>query len=587
MSIFIEQLEDCIDLDELKPSKALELEVVSQPRRWSYRSYQVQGLREIASSFQRFKRVLIVLATGCGKTVIFTKVAKGTVEAGGRVLIIAHSDVLLEQAAEKLGASTGLKAAKEKGSTRASPWDSVVVASVQTLSRAERLSTWAPDHFDLVIVDEAHRSLAKSYVTILEHFKCKVLGVTATADRGDKKNLSEMYEACAFDYGLLQAVQDGWLVRIKVQTIPLEIDLRGVKASRTSQGSDFDLGEVSHRIEPFIGKIAHEIRNHTYGRGQGVIFMPSVHTSDMMAQALVRLGIKAEYVSGACTDQDEKVKRFLRGDTTVLINAMLLIEGFDHDRIYWVCVLRPTKIRSLYVQAVGRGTRPLSEIVAELNAAQTAEERRAIIRASGKPDLMILDFLWLTEKLDLIAPVHLVAKNQQVAEQALKKRKDGDLMDIEQQAQRDLLKALEKAVKENAKKQGKMIDPLAMAVSLGDEDILKYEPQSRADFAAPSAEQVKKLNEHKLDVTKFNTFGLAARVLEVIERRKRLGLCSPRQLCFLEKLGIPHANMRTAAEFKAIFIAKKKEWDSNKFPKPNAARSTPTLPAEQPYLFNP
>lgn len=551
---------------------------------WTYRDYQNRAFEAIDQAFREgLRSILLVLATGLGKTVVFTYVANKVVAAGGKVLIIAHSEELLDQAAEKLRDSTGLEAVKEKAGERASPFDSVVVASVQTMSRPTRLQGWAKDHFDLIIIDETHRAAAKSYRAIIDHFEGRLLGVTATADRGDGQSLGAIYEKCVFEFGLLEAVRGGWLVRPIVKTLPLEIDLKGVKTSRTSQGSDYDLTEVSHRIEPFLGEIARLMAENTSDRGQGIIFMPSVATARMMRDALLNVGVNAEYVSGECDDRTEKIEAFKLGQTRVLINAMLLIEGFDHDAVDWISVLRPTKIRALYVQAVGRGTRPLKPIIPALNAATTPDERRAIIAKSAKPTLLILDFLWLTEKLDLIAPVSLVSKDPRIAEMAAKKGKDGDLLDIEETAQRDLLKSLEKAAAKNAGKKSKTLDPLALAVSLKAEDLAHYEPKEKWEFGAPSVAQLEVLAKHQIDVSKVHTAGMASQILNRLHLRRQAGLCSIKQMTFMEKHGVTDAAWKTAEEARRFMLTKLSGWKHknpfNSTPHPAAhAKRSDSLP---------
>ncbi len=548
------------DFIEFDPADCFAPSEVLASSGWHYRDYQVRSFEAVDAAFAEVGRVLVVQATGTGKTVLFTYLANQVVRAGGRVLIIAHSEELLDQAADKLLRSTGLVAALEKADEHASLHEGVVLASVQTLARDSRLNGWPADHFNLVIVDECHRAMAKSYRKILAHFTGKVLGVTATADRGDKKSLAEIFERCAFEFNLLEAVREGWLVRPVVKTMPLTIDLKGVKTSRTQQGSDYDLTEVAHRIEPFISEIARLMAVEVVGRGQGIVFLPSVATAGMMAAALREHGVGAAMVSGECEDRAEKIAAFKAGELRAVCNAMLLIEGFDHDAVDWICVLRPTKIRSLYVQAAGRGTRMLNGIVAAVNASSDAKTRRRLIAESAKPTLLILDFLWLTEKLDLIAPVHLVAKNEEVAKQMLKEPKDGDLIEMEAGAERDLLAALEKAVKANRTKKSRVIDPLAFAVSIHADDLATYEPKDRWEFRPPSPEQIKLLENNGLNAATVATAGMASRLIDKVVSRARLGLCTPKQMTFLERLGYKDASMMTREAAGAIITQQMVDW---------------------------
>src|SRR5699024_1308459 len=141
-----------------------------------------------------------------------------------------HRGELLDQASEKLEQSTGLKTATEKAEqTSIGSWYRVVVGSVQTLMREKRLSQFDKDLFDCIIIDEAHHTIADRYLRILEHFDtANLLGVTATPDRGDMKNLVSVYESLAYEYSLPQAIKEGYLSPIKALTIPLELELTKV-----------------------------------------------------------------------------------------------------------------------------------------------------------------------------------------------------------------------------------------------------------------------------------------------------------------------------------------------------------------------
>lgn len=546
------------------------------------RDYQEECLAAIDAAWDEgLSRILAVLATGCGKTVIFSHVAckevSEVVERGGRVLILAHTDELLDQAADKLYRATGIEAEKEKAEHHASIDAAVVVGSVQTLCRDTRLTEWPDNHFALVIVDESHRSLAKSYQKVLRYFHfgaaslaegwvfpepgvpapffARVLGVTATADRGDKRSLGEFYQKCVFDYGLLQAVRDGYLVRPIAHSIPLQIDLRGIRTARTAAGADFDLGELTQRITPFLRAIAKEIRAHAFDR-KTVCFLPGIETARLLAEALTGEGLEANFVSGACQDRSEKLEWFDRaGAGTAMCNAMLLTEGWDCPDVSCVCVLRPTKIRSLYVQCVGRGTRPLTGVIDGL---QTAAERVAAIAASAKPDLRILDFLWLSDNLSLIKPLDLVATRPEIRERMLADGGTGDLVNMEERAERDLLKSLEKAAKEHSRKKARVIDPLSWAVSLGDAALAAWEPETTWDELPPTPGQIATLEKFGIDTGKVTTRGLATRIISRVFERQKLGLCTPKQLTFLERLGIRDAALVSFREASSLIDAKLK-----------------------------
>lgn len=171
-------------------------------------------------------RTLLVLPTGCGKTIVFAKITEDEVRSGNRVLILAHRGELLQQAADKLERTSGLKCAVEKAEqTCLGQWYRVTVGSVQTLMRQKRLAQFPADYFQTIIIDEAHHAISDSYQVILNHFSgAHVLGVTATPDRGDKQNLGKVFDSLAYEYTLPQAIHEGYLTPIRALTVPIQID---------------------------------------------------------------------------------------------------------------------------------------------------------------------------------------------------------------------------------------------------------------------------------------------------------------------------------------------------------------------------
>lgn len=492
------------------------------------RDYQGEAKDCVEEGFLELQRILITLATGCGKTVIFVFLTKLWNSRGKRVLILAHTDSLIEQARDKLR-NWGLESAKEKAEENADLHDMVVVASVQTLGQESRLAGWPEDHFDYIIIDEAHHTLAKRYRTIIDHFtKAKVLGVTATVDRGDKKSLSDVYERIAYDYGILQACKDGWLVRPVVQTVPLEIDLQGIKNIESIQGQE----EVSHRLEPFINDIAASVVERAQNR-KTLLFLPSVDLAIQMSDALNRNGMRSDYVSGYCKNPEDKLAAHRRGDVQALCNAMLLTEGYDDDSISVIVCLRPTQVRSLYVQIVGRGTRPHGSIVKELNAANTSEERCQILANSPKPNVLLLDFLWLYEKHDLCSPASLLSKDPRIQERM--RGTEGDLLNAEEQANRDFLESLKKAVSKNKDRKAQLVDPLDMAEELGCIDFADYVPSTKWEAQAVPPKVAEQLAKHGVDPATVSCMGQADLIIKKIIERQKRGLCTIRQMLLFRR----------------------------------------------------
>ena len=222
------------------------------------RPYQVEAKAAVLGQWaNNILKTLLVLVTGGGKTIIFSKIAEDCVRNGERVLILAHRGELLDQAADKMKQATGLCCAVEKAENSCQDsWYRVVVGSVQTLMREKRLMQFQPDYFNTIIVDEAHHCLSDSYQRVLNYFdKAKVLGVTATPDRGDMKNLGQYFETLAYEYTLPKAIKEGYLSPIKAQTIPLKLDLTGV----ATQAGDYKTADLGTALDPYLHQIADEM----------------------------------------------------------------------------------------------------------------------------------------------------------------------------------------------------------------------------------------------------------------------------------------------------------------------------------------
>jgi superfamily II DNA or RNA helicase len=250
------------------------------------RPYQKESIRAVLNEWNQTDKTLLVLPTGTGKTVVFSKIAQERTR-DGRVLILAHRGELLEQARDKLYKFTGLTASIEKAESHADDSD-VVVGSVQTLINDERVSNLG-ENVRTIIVDEAHHVLSDSYQKVLNHFpSAKVLGVTATPDRGDMKNLGKYFDSLAYEYTLPEAIKDGYLCPIRALTIPLDIDLTSVKVS----AGDFTLGSAGRAIEPYLEQIADEMTK-SCGTRKTVVFLPLIETSQKFCEMLNERGFKA------------------------------------------------------------------------------------------------------------------------------------------------------------------------------------------------------------------------------------------------------------------------------------------------------
>ncbi len=314
---------------------------------YELRPYQKEAFQKVLSEWSENNRLrtLLVLPTGCGKTIVFSKIIEERVSQGDRVLVLTHRGELLEQAADKLYKSTKLKCAVEKAEESCiGSWYRVVVGSVQSLMRDKRLSQFASDYFDTIIIDEAHHCLSDGYQKVLSHFgNSKVCGVTATPDRSDRRNLGQYFESLAYQYSLPQAIKDGYLSPIKAMTLPLKIDISSVGM----QNGDYKAGELGTALDPYLYSIADEMINNCKGR-KTVVFLPLVKTSQKFKDILNEKGFNAVEVNGESSDRAQVLEDFDKGKYDVLCNSMLLTEGWDCPSVDCVIVLRPTKSRSLY-----------------------------------------------------------------------------------------------------------------------------------------------------------------------------------------------------------------------------------------------
>lgn len=488
------------------------------------RPYQQQARDRIHAEWDAgHTRTLLVLPTGTGKTIVFASVAADQVRAGDRVLILAHRGELLEQAADKLQRSTGLVSAVEKAeSTCLDSWFRVVVGSVQTLQRTARLERFPQDYFGTIIIDEAHHAITDGYRRILDYFSgAKVLGVTATPDRGDMRNLGEVFDSLAFEYKLTDAIKEGYLCKIMAQTIPLQLDITSV----TMSGGDYAVGDLGTALDPYLEQIAAEMARRCKSR-KTVVFLPLIKTSQKFRDLLNTYGFRAAEVNGQSDDRRQVLADFDAGKYNVLCNSMLLTEGWDCPSVDCVVVLRPTKVRSLYSQMVGRGTR----------------------LSPGKTDLLLLDFLWMTDKHELCRPADLVCEDRTVARQMTEHLAEtGCPEDIEEaaaQASEDVVaqreEALAKQLEEQRRKKAKLVVPLQYEMSIQAEDLAGYVPAFGLEAGPPSEQQTAALEKLGILPDAVESAGKAALLLDRLNKRRDEGLTTPKQIRCLEKYGFQH-----------------------------------------------
>ena len=353
------------------------------------RPYQVECVSKIEESFLEFNRVLVTLFTGAGKTIIFSEIANKYIKSGKKVLILAHREELLDQAADKMMKFHGvdftlIKAGKEYDESKM-----FQIGSVQSLCKEDRLSKFDKDYYGLIIVDEAHHCMADTYQVIFKHFKsAKILGVTATPNRSDGKKLAKFFETTAYEYKMEDGIKDGWLSSVIMRTGNVNIDLSKV---RTVAG-DFIINELDDAITREFNKISKYIKSKLEHRKRILIFTPRIASAEVLAEVLKRDGLNAEFVSGASKNRKEITEKFKSGDIRIICNSMLYTEGFDCPEVDCIINLRPTQSKGLFTQMLGRGTRI----------------------CDGKENVLYVDFLWKTDK-EIMTPCNLFAETDVLA----------------------------------------------------------------------------------------------------------------------------------------------------------------------------
>ncbi len=376
--------------------------------------------------------------------------------------------------------------------------------------------------------------------------KASVVGFTATPDIGERRNLGEFYHHRSVNYSYLEAVQDGWLVGPVQKNIPVRVDLSKYKAKHTPNGTDFATADLSAALIPIIEELAEQTAIEAATK-KTIAFLPSVECARMMTDALVRRGMKAIFVSGECLDANDKTEDFVAsGPGTVLCNAVLYTYGVDFPDVDCIAWYRATISRAFYIQGIYRGTRVLPGVIDGL---ATAEERRAAIAASKKPKLLILDPLFVSDRIDLLDAYDLFTDKPKVKE-AMKA--SGELSaESAQTAERDFIKSLNKEAKKHARKAARTIDPLKWAVSIGGAALDGYVPEPGWESSAPSAGQLDFLRKQGMAVDAITSKGLASKIIGRIMTRLNLKLATPGQLSFMLQLGIDEQSCATLTQAEA------------------------------------
>ncbi len=521
------------------------------------RYYQREAFDAFYAGVERVRSQLIVMATGLGKTETFGAITKHWDK--GDILVVAHRDELIGQAEKRLLKMTGYQVAIEKAEETSSPKSHIVIGSVQSLNK-KRLERLGKNRFGLVIIDEAHHATAKSYRSVLDWFDAKVLGVTATPDRGDEKALGLVFDEVAYVLDIADGVDGGFLVPVHGKEVILK-DIHLDRVKKTA--GDLNIGELDEEMlksaEGVVGKTIE------LGEGrQAICFFPGVRSAEFAAAKFNAVQPdSARFISGT-TDPDERagvVAAFKQGRFRYLCNCQVATEGFDAPSASLIVLARPTLSRSLYAQMIGRGTRVLPGTVDHIHGKALAPERREAIAKSRKPNMVILDFVGASTKHALMTAVDVLGGNYSEAEVKLAKKKakaGGDAREALEQARRELLR-LANATKAKVTATVRPFDPFrVLGLSIDDEDRYATRfggrpatPQQQAWLATAGVPQ------QELDGLSFKA---ASKLIERCKARSRNGFATYKMMRQLQRFGITELNIPFARAKAGITYIESKGW---------------------------
>jgi superfamily II DNA or RNA helicase len=512
------------------------------PPRGAYvlRDYQVAADAAIDKALEKNRSALIVLATGTGKTLVYAEQARKR----GSCLVLAPQNELIKQAAQKIRHHTGEDVAIEKAEREAykTPF---VVASVQSLYE-ERLARFAKLHdFDLIICDEAHKSVAKSWRRVLDAFpRAKVLGGTATPKRADGVGMWNVFDkfkgtkhGAAYVYRIRDGLDEAWLTSFDYRPVFAPIDLNAMRAMKTG---DIDPKAMDLEIAKQAGEIAKALIDSCHGSTLG--FTTGVASAEVTAEALNRLRPGCARSIHGLMDERERgqiIKAHQRGEFDYLMNCAVLIEGYDDPRLMNVFDAALTKSVMRHTQKLGRGTRLWPEGIDHL---ETKEERHAAIKASPKPRWNYFHLNGIGDRHDIATPVDILGGTATQEERRVAK---GILRENGGSVEAALTEARQRVAEEKARLAAIAArEAEARRTKIGDHRdpfrLLHLKPQQEWEgvFEPCSDAQRRRLRELGVRPPEKLSKMQAGRMIGTCIKRNKLGLATADQLRRMSELGI-------------------------------------------------
>lgn len=526
---------------------------------------------------KRHKRVLIVAATGTGKTNVFNELARrGHEKTGKPALFVVHRKGLMRQGAAS-AEEFGLRVAFEHGSETGSgllEQPHLVVSTVQTM--ATRLDRYEPGHFSGIFIDEAHFALGSDHRAVMDYFECPVIGATATPDRGDAVGLTEVFSGVAYRYDIPDAQADGWLVDIRADRVlipQMELDRVSIR------GGDFNAAELAEEIQRagVITAIASALVQRA-GRRPTIVFTPDVASAHAMAVAIRKYTAAGALAGDGSMREDELdgiLREFDEGRCQFLVCCEIWSTGFDRRKIACVALARPMteRGRGLLCQMVGRGTRPDPVDKLAFYTAKTPADRKRLIAESPKRDVLVLDFYANTQRHSLACPIDILgaALPPELRLAAIEEmRPDRSLQEALEEARRKLIEATERMDAVNDLR----FRTVAAAVF---DPIKALGSASRGDPRGERATegQCKALSKFGIKDPAHYSKKEAGRLLKTLAERAKAGLCSLRQFEDLERAGVPVKTLREMSRDEAASLLT--EYRSNRQRRPDRWMLDPRL----------
>lgn len=293
-------------------------------------------------------RQLLQLPTGVGKTAVACHIAKQF----QCVLFLVHRQELVDQTYFTMKRVDPERPIGHivQGQHDIQPF---TIGMIPTVHR--RLERIDPAAFDLVVVDECHRAMARTHREVCEHFNSRLrLGLTATPERMDGASLDLLFSEITYSMEIAAAVREGYLTKPVAFQCLTSISLEKVR----TLGGDFNESDLASVIDVDSRNqyVVNKYRQYADGR-RAIAFAVGIDHAMHLAEAFNAAGIPADWIAGNSPDRAEKIARFDAGEIQVLTNCMILVEGFDSTGIEAVLLARPTKSRPLFAQMIGRGLR--------------------------------------------------------------------------------------------------------------------------------------------------------------------------------------------------------------------------------------